>query len=279
MWEMRAMHRTRLARRALLALAGLSWGGGARAGEPILIGGTGTAMGLVRHLAAAHAARSGDTVRIVPSLGSAGGLRALAAGRLDIALTLRDPGPENAALRSGLLGRTPIVLATHRATPPVMLTAAQAARLLNGDDRAWPDGAPVRLVLRPPTEREWWVLRDGPPELARVADAGARRGGAVVANTAQDNAQALGAIEGSLGLISLGQIFTEGLDLRVIGLDGLDPSLGALRAGSWPYGVAVHMVVQAAPRPEAEAFLRYLASPEASAIAEGFGYDPAVQAG
>ncbi|BDG73900.1 substrate-binding domain-containing protein [Roseomonas fluvialis] len=272
------MQRNPIARRALLATAGFSWVGGARAVEPILIGGTGTATGLMRHLAAAHAARTGDALRIVPSLGSTGGLRALAAGRLDIAVTLREPGPEHAALRARMFGRTPIVLATHRATPPVMLTAAQAGRLLAGEDRAWPDGAPVRLVLRPPAEREWWVLRDGPPELARAADGGARRSGALVANTAQDNAHALGAIEGSLGMISLGQIFSEGLDLRVVGLDGLVPSLGSLRAGTWPYGVVVHIVAQAAPRPDARAFLGFLASRDAAAIAEGFGYDPAVQA-
>jgi phosphate transport system substrate-binding protein len=275
---MRAMQRNPIARRALLATAGLTWSGGARAAEPILIGGTGTATGLLRHLAAAYASRTGDALRIVPSLGSTGGLRALAAGRLDIALTLREPVVDNAALRPRVFGRTPIVLATHRGTPPIMLTAAQAGRLLAGEERAWPDGAPVRLVLRPPAEREWWVLRDGAPELARAAEGGARRSGVVVANTAQDNAQALGAIERSLGLISLGQIFAEGLDLRVVALDGLVPSLGSLRAGTWPYGVVVHTVAHATPRPDAAGFLDFLASRDAAAIAEGFGYDPAVQA-
>jgi phosphate transport system substrate-binding protein len=203
---------------------------------------------------------------------------ALAAGRLDIALTLRHPGGEQAAQRHRVLGRTPIVLAAHRAIPPAMFTAAEAGRLLAGEDRIWPDGSPVRLVLRPPAEREWWVLRDGPPELARAADAQVRRGGAVVANTAQDNAQALGAIEGSLGLISLGQILAEGLDLRVLGLDGVVPSVHGMRAGAWPYGVVVQAVSHAAPRPEVEAFLAFIASAEAAAILEGLGYDPAARA-
>ncbi|CAH0307241.1 substrate-binding domain-containing protein [Roseomonas sp. CECT 9278] len=272
------MQRDPIARRALLAMAGLSWAGVARAVEPILIGGSGTATGLMRHLAAAYAAQTGAALRIVPSLGSAGGLRALAAGRLDIAVTLREPGPQGTAVQSRVLGRTPMVLATHRASPPITLSAAQAGRLLTAEERAWPHGGPVRLVLRPPAEREWWVLRDGPPDLARAAQGGARRSGAVVANTAQDNAQALGAIEGSLGLISLGQIFAEELDLRVIGLDGMVPSLGSLRDGSWPYGVVVHIVAQAAPRPDAAGFLSFLASRDAASFAEGLGYDPAAQA-
>lgn len=264
-------------RRALFAAAGLGWTSTARAAEPVLIGGTGTATGLLRHLAGAQAARAGGAFRIVPSLGSAGGLRALAAGRLDIALTLREPGPENAAQRHRILGRTPMVVATHRATPTTNLTAAQAGRLLAAEDRAWPDGAPARLVLRPQAEREWWALRDGPPELTRAAEGPARRMGALVANTAQDNAQALGTIEGSVGLISLGQILSEDLDLRVVGLDGVAPSLARLRDGTWPYGVVIHIVVQAAPRPEVEAFLGFLASGEAAAICAGLGHDLAAQ--
>lgn len=264
-------------RRALLAAAGLGCAGGAHAAEPVLVGGTGSATGLLRHLAGAQAARTGGAFRIVPSLGSAGGLRALAAGRLDIALTLRDSGPENAALRPRVLGRTPVVLATHRATPSANLTVAQAGRLLAAEDRTWPDGAPARVVQRPPAEREWWALREGPPELARALDGSARRIGALVANTAQDNAQALGAIEGSFGLIQLGQILAEGLDLRVVSLDGVAPSLAGLRDGTWPYGVVIYLIVHAAPRPEVEAFLRFLGSAEAAAICTGLGYDFAAQ--
>ena len=62
--------------------------GPANAAETIKIGGTGSALGDMTRLAEAYMRANPDTkVVVLPSLGSAGGIKALRAGAIDIALT------------------------------------------------------------------------------------------------------------------------------------------------------------------------------------------------
>lgn len=269
-----------LARRALLALPVLAVPVPARAADIVTLGGTGSGIAVLADLAQRHAAAGGAGYRIVPSLGSAGGLRALAARRLDVALTLHDPGAGggDVALQSLPLGRTPVVLATQGGPMPRHLSAEQAARLLTGQDRAWPDGAPARLVGRTASEREWQALRNGPEALARAAAGPPPGGGHVVSSTAQDNAGALAAIEGSIGVITLGQILAERLDLRLVVLDGVVPGLETLRAGAWPVAVMLQASFRADSRPAVQDLMGFLASPAGATRLEALGYDPAGRA-
>jgi phosphate transport system substrate-binding protein len=248
----------------------------ARASEAVTLGGTGSGIGLLQDLTARHAESSGRRYEIVPSLGSASGLRALVAGRLDIALTLQDAGASDAdaALRRLTVGRTPVVIATRVGPLPRMLTAAEAGRLLTGQDRAWPDGTPARVMGRLSSEREWHALRQGPEALARAADGPPPGSGHVVSSTAQENARAIAAVEGSIGVITLGQVLAEGLDLQAVVLDGVVPGLEALRAGAWPLAMVLQATARAEARPAVRELLDFLASPAAAARMEALGYDP-----
>lgn len=248
-----------LPRRLVLAGAGLAWAGPARAAV-ITVGGTGTGSGLITRLAESHEASAATRYRILPSMGSGGGLRALAAGRIDLALTLTDPGAvvDGVQVQRRQLARSPVCIVGHPDNPTGMLTSAQAGRLLTLQDRTWPDGSPARGIFRPPGEREWQALRAGPPEIARAADGPARRSGEVFASTAQENAAALASIPGSIGVMSLGQLTTEAIGLRVLGLDDVTPSLEAMRNGEWPYLIRIFMVWRADAPPAITHFITFL---------------------
>ena len=82
-------------RSALLLPWGLSQ---ARAtAPPIAIGGTGGALGTLRALGHGFHRLSGHTLQIVPSLGTQGGIRAVADGKIDIAVVGRAPNPAEQA--------------------------------------------------------------------------------------------------------------------------------------------------------------------------------------
>src|SRR5919198_1706517 len=99
----------------LITLAGLS---PSNAGEALRVGGTGAATELLRALGAAYYARGGDSVEVIPSLGSTGALRALADGVLDLAVSARPLDPQEAAALVVLKKmRTPFVLATSHHRP------------------------------------------------------------------------------------------------------------------------------------------------------------------
>jgi phosphate transport system substrate-binding protein len=271
-----------LPRRALVAIALAVPGAAPRfaaadARTPVFVGGTGTAIGLLQALAELQAARDVPPWRVLPSLGSEGGLRALAAGRLDIAFSLHEASPGDPTLQRQVLARTPVALVTRGGGPARHLSADQAVRLLGGEDAAWPDGSPARPVLRPPREREWLALPPAAAAIARMAEGPQRRAGQVVAATAQENIAALAAIPGSIGVVTLGQLLVERADLQVVALDGLVPGVDALRAGRWPHAVTVHAAARAPVQGAAAAVLAFLAAPEAGAAMEALGYLPAAR--
>jgi phosphate transport system substrate-binding protein len=245
----------------------------ARAQVTTLAGGTGAATRLIARLAQECADLHGSRIEVVPSLGSAGGLRALAANRIHVAVTLNGPGDPGHGFWSFPLGRSPIVFVSHPGVPRFDLDPEAMARLLVGEERRWPDGTPVRVVHRPPSEREWHALRDGPPALRRVPGAALREGDLVASNS-QDNARLLGSLTGSLGLMSRSQIAAEELDLTEHSLSGATGGLDALRSGAWPFGITIHVVYRPDAPERVRHFMNFLRDTHAQDLLPRWGVLP-----
>lgn len=159
------------------------------------------------------------------------------------------------------------------------VTRDEVVRIYGGTLRDWPDGTPIRLVRRPPQEADNIVLRAISPAMDRAVEAARRRPGITTAATDQDNAEALQAIPGSFGAITLAQFRTELPRLTLLNLDGVEPSLGRLVAGHYPIAKTFYAVVPAAATPGAARFLAFLAGPEARAILDGLGQVPVEREG
>ncbi len=256
---------TRLGAAALIPSA-------ARAAAPTC-GGTGSGLGILRLLADDHAHAGGASVDMVPSLGSPGGLAALRAGRLDLAIAAGPPPAVMlaAGYRSRPLARTPVVIATHPAAGVSTLTSEAAGRLLSGADRAWPGGGAVRPIRRERVESEWAVLRGALPRIAPLLG-GAGPAGSLVVLSAQENLAAIAMITGAVGVTTVGQVGTEAAAVQVPAIDGLAPSAPALAAGAWRPALSLHLVWRdPAPAPLA-AFLAHLDGPSAAALLARYAY-------
>ena len=139
---------------ALLAAAG----GPVRA-ETIRIGGTGAGTVTLAALSEAIQAGSGVAMQALPSLGSAGGIRALNDGRIDIAVLGRAMSQEEAkaGARVAAVLRTPFVFVTSEKGAPSMRADEIIAAF--ADPRArWPGGQPVVVVLRQRSDGDAIVL-------------------------------------------------------------------------------------------------------------------------
>lgn len=230
-------------------------------------GGTGSGLGVLSLLADDHARAGGARFDVLPSLGSAGGLAALSAGRLDLAVTTHPPpaGMLAAGYRTRPLARTPVAIAVHPSVSVAALTVDAAGRLLAGTDRAWPGGTAVRLILRERTEREWVALREGLPRIAPLLGA-ARAVGGLLALSAQENLSVIAAIAGAIGVTTLGQVATDNAAVVIPSLDGVTPSPDALAAGAWRPVLSLHLTWRdPAPAPIA-AFLSHLDGPSATGL-------------
>ncbi|HVK53464.1 MAG TPA: substrate-binding domain-containing protein, partial [Burkholderiales bacterium] len=102
---------------ALLAMALIWLPAGASMAETFKFGGTGSGLGAIRILADAYGKTHPQfSLTIVPSLGSSGGLKALDAGVIHIAVISRSLKAEETAkgMTAVEYGKTPFVLATTK---------------------------------------------------------------------------------------------------------------------------------------------------------------------
>lgn len=246
---------------------------------PIRVAGTGAGMALMKLLGARYEQQHpGAKVVVFPSLGSTGGIRAVADGKIDVACASRALSAAEAAsgLREWALARTPFVLAVRATRPETDLGVAEAAERVAGRVRTWPNGDPVRVVLRPRSDTSHAQLAAfGPPMEAALAAAHAVPG-AIIATTDQDCADQLERAPGALGALSLGQILTERRHLKPLALAGVQPSPEALAKGTYPHATVLRLVVRRERSgPDPSAFLRFLESRPAQELLRRNGYLPA----
>ncbi|MBR0645979.1 substrate-binding domain-containing protein [Plastoroseomonas hellenica] len=273
-----------LARRVVLGglLLGLGERHTARAAGLVRIGGTGSALGALRLLAAAFSAAGADAeINVLPSLGTSGGLRALQAGVIDLAVAAR-PLTESeraAGLRDREYARTPLVFATGPALGLHDLSSADIARIYAGEMTEWPDRTPVRLIRRPPTEADWEALRKLSPAMVHAVDLTIRRPGLVTAASDQDNADAIESVRGSFGLLTLGQMLSERRQLTPFALNGVRPEQALAALERWPLVRRLHVVTSARTPSDARAFAAFVIGPAGGAVLTGCGHVPIGDAG
>ncbi len=233
------------------------------------IGGTGVALGGMEILGDAFEKKHPDVeVTVLPSLGSSGGIRALIAGAVDLAVSARDTKPKESAdgVSATLYATTPLALVTSLGTPASDIATAELAAIYAGVQSQWEDGSQIRLVLRPKSETATSILKSLSSEMENAVTLAQTRKGMFVASNDQDNADALEDLVGSLGVVALGQIATEDRRLKVLLLDGVLPEPGKDSSRNRLSEVSLYVVRKEEISSIAEEFLSFLLSAEGQDI-------------
>ncbi|MCB1915779.1 MAG: substrate-binding domain-containing protein [Rhodocyclaceae bacterium] len=247
----------------------------AQAGETLRIGGTGSALGTMQLLGEAFVQRHAgvDSINVLPSLGSPGGLKALDAGVVDVAVTSRplrehERRPDQQVFE---YGRSPFGLVTSR-TDVHRLSARQVADMLSGRVPTWPDGQKVRVVLRPVTDGDNRYFGEMAPEIAEALEIAHRRPGMIVAATDQDAADEAERQPGSLATNTVALLRAEGRRLTMIALDDAAPTPQALADGSYRFYKPYFIVTRNDAPTMIQDFVAFVRSDEARAILEANGH-------
>jgi phosphate transport system substrate-binding protein len=231
-------------------------------------------LGAVTKLLPVLYAGFGDaaTFEVIPSLGSSGGLRALAEGALDIAVSGRPLNAEEVkqGMRVVLAMRTPFVLVTSHPKPNG-LKSADIAEIFRDQKSTWADGSLLHVILRPKSDSDTSILGGMFPGMVSAIESARTRQDVPVAATDQDNADEAERIPGSLTGSTLTQIKTEQRPLRLLSIDGVVPSLEALEGGAYPFSKTIYFILPAKNNPSAEAFVAFLRSPAGQAMLRGGG--------
>jgi phosphate transport system substrate-binding protein len=246
------------------------------AADTVRIGGTGGALGVLRSLGWAFSAATGETLTVVPGLGSAGGIRAVAAGVLDIGVASRpiranEPGK---GLATVLVARSPYGFVSSLRKPDGLRSAGIAA-IYAARSPVWSNGTPIRIILRPRADSDTDMLVEYFPGMGTALEQARSRPDVPVAPTDQDNAEMAEQIAGSLTAAPLAQILAEGRNLRFASIDGVEPTLDNFEKGTYPYIWPMYFIFPEAKTPAAEHFLAFVRSPEGERVLHDAGCLPA----
>lgn len=245
--------------------------------EGLRIGGTGNAMPLMRLLADAYRIQQpNERIEVLPSLGSSGGIKAVLAGAIDLAVSGRTLKSEETAKGAQMLefARTPFVFAVATATPVDALSLAQVADIYAGRLTLWSNGERIRPILRPVGDADSEAVKAISPALRDAKLIAEARPGLQFAVTDQDAADALERSPGAFGTSTLGQILSEGRHLRALRLEGVTPSLETLGNGRYVHVRHLYLVTTPTVRPATRAFLTFVHSPAGRELLLRYGYLP-----
>lgn len=245
--------------------------------EEIRIGGTGAALGGMQLLAQAFSKLQPDVqIKVLPSMGSGGGLKALMAGAVHVAVSSRPL--QEAELRAGLVAqeyaRTPFVFAVGSGSPLKSVTTADLVDLYSGKTETWPDGTRVRLVLRPVGDSDSELIKSMSEAMRRAKSAAEERKGLAFTVTDQDTASAIEKTPGGLGPSTLALILSERRALRPLLLDGVEPSVDNIAQGRYRLVKSLMLVTGPTSPPAAQAFAAFARSPAGRQILQSSGHWP-----
>ena len=247
----------------------------AEGSRTIVVGGTGCALAAMEDMAQAFQKKHPElTIKIIPSLGSGGGIRGVLAGSLDLALSARPltEREKSQGASAKEYARTPFMFVVAKGSQTHAVTLQQAVSIYAGDMREWPDHTPIRLVLRPEADTDSVLLKAMSPAMERAVRTALSRDGMLVAITDQENADMLVKVNGAFGAASLAQIVSEKRQLRPLSLDGVAPSLTALARGAYPYYKFFYAITGPRSNAGARLFVDFLSSAEGRTILAKTGH-------
>jgi phosphate transport system substrate-binding protein len=246
-----------------------------QAGEVLMIGGSGSAVGPFKILGEAFGkSHPGIKINILRSLGSSGALTALAKKAIDIAVVARALKSEemSAGLSVMPYWRTPFVFIANSDVCVSNITTDEIIRIYRGETRVWPDGKRIRIRLRTAWDAETIALRSISPEMSKAVDQALADHEATITLTSQDNADHVERTPGALGYGTLAQMVSEKRRVKVISYNGLAPGSKGLANKNYPFSVPLIVVTEKNPSAPVRKFIHFLLSPRGKRIMEETGH-------
>jgi phosphate transport system substrate-binding protein len=209
----------------------------------------------------------------VPNLGSSGGIRAVATGAVQIGAVSRPLKPAEAAkgLSAIRYGRTAFVVVT-RETGVHSLTPDELAAMYDSPEARWPDGTPVRPVLRPASDNDSRLLAAFSPAVSTALTKAMAREGMVVGMTDQETVDAVERLPGAIGTASMALLLSEQRRVTPLALAGVAPSLANVASGRYPHSKTMALVLRSDAPEAARRFVAFVGSEAGRRLLKSLGH-------
>ena len=213
--------------------------------ETLIITGTGSSIGVMELMAKDFQKKSPDVnVKVLPSIGSTGAIKAVREGKIHIGLSARSLKPEErgAGITEEAYGRTAFVFGVQDSNPTKGFTLREIEEIYEGTCKTWPDGTPIRLILRPLSDAYSAYLASINPGMKSASEKAHFIPDVFVGNTDQEAARQIEKTPGSLGTTSSAVITAEQRRIKALSVDGTAPTLANVSTGRYPYVMTLFMV-------------------------------------
>jgi phosphate transport system substrate-binding protein len=223
----------------------------------------------MNELAAAYQKKyPGTSVNVIPHLGTRGGISGVLKGAIDIGLAGRHLTPQEVA--QGLQGveyaQSPFVFVSRGNRAWMDLSHDLIAGIYRGEVRKWPDGTPIRLILRPEGDVDILMLKEISPAIRDAVIRAESREGMTIARDDQQNCDLLEKVPGSFGTSTLTQIISEKRSLAILPLNGVKPAINTVVDGRYPHYKPFLLVTGPKSSPLAKKFIEFVKSPKGRKI-------------
>ncbi len=213
--------------------------------ETVRVSGTGGAIGGLKLLGEAFEKKHpGVKVNVFPSMGSAGGIKAVAAGKLDLAVSSRRIKDEEKV--PGLVEepyiKTPFIFATSSSNQANGFSLAEIQDIYAGKKTTWAGGNKIFLVIRPATDSFTDFLERLSPGMKDAVELVKKRRGIFIGITDQDAADQIERIPGSFGVTSYSLVASEKRNIKPLAVNGISPVGKNGINDKYPYTVTYYLV-------------------------------------
>lgn len=246
-------------------------------GPGLHLAGSGSNLVVTRALAAAYRrARPDERVVVHDSIGSTGGIRAVIDGVIGIGLIARPLQPHERARELSVVAyaRVPITLLAHPDVRDTAISSHELLSSLRGQDARWGDGSPRVWLLRERGDAGSTVVGRHVRGFAEASEAAVSARRYRVVYHDDELTRALLGLPGSIGIADLPQARANAPTARILALDGREPTVEAVRAGTYPLFKDLSFVVRDMTDPSVARFLAFAATDEGRAVIEATGAVP-----
>lgn len=244
----------------------------------LVFAGGGSALPIVRLLAEAFGrVRPEIKIDVPASLGTGGGIRAVADGAIDVGLLGRPlrEAEKSLGLTALPFARTALVIGAHRTVADENITFEDLVNIYKGRKTRWKDGREIVVLTREPGDSSIEVLEHKVPGFkeAYAESISAKRWTVLYAE--QQMNQTLARTSYAIGVSDMGAITAERLSIKVLNVNGVFPLAQNVLGGKYPlvktlsFGFRKDELSAAA-----RAFIDFVRSKEGAKIMRVHGYLP-----
>ena len=213
--------------------------------ETLIITGTGSSIGTMKLMAKGFQKKHPRVnVEVFSSIGSTGGIKAVQEGKIDIGLSNRPLKPEerSAKIIEEPYGRTAFIFGVQDSNPAGGFTLAEIEEIYATKRKTWPDGTPIRLILRPVNDYFSAFLASINPGLKSASEKAHSIPGVFVGGTGQEAAERIEKTRGSFGTTNISLVASEKRKIKALSVDGTAPTLSNVSAGKYPYAMTLSLI-------------------------------------